>query len=395
MRRNLLSVLLTLLVLLLIEGAPIAAQSDVTILDALPGCGFTEAYDDISGLQVGAVIYNFETGEGCVENLDTTFPVASVPKVFVSAAYQQMVVQGMLSPQQTIRFSEDYLMGGGGDCLNDGDLGRDISLRELNEIMITCSDNAATWMLMDLMGWDYVDYYVDSIGLTSVGPVVPYAEVDRAKLAIIDPLWSQVPAAFASRFMRRRQTEGLDTYFSTAPRFSGRQYREASQIYFDTYDYNTATPRDIARFFARLRDDYRNDFGANGQIAASVINTMLETQRQYSTQAFPGTVYVGSKNGFDTGLVAEVNFTLHSLAGFDRTPAAMAIIFTRQTNLLVENVQQPRQSEGVLNQLLRDLSPRIVDILYPDFTPPPVTPNWSLNTVHIGLPEAVNNCWSN
>lgn len=384
--------ILPLMMLWLIMSITQAQTTPEINLDLLPPCDF-ETDDD--NIQVGAVIYNFETGAGCIQNLDMIFPVASVPKIFISAALLQRTAQGEFSSSQTIKFTEDYWMDGSGDCLNEFDLGRDVPLSELNQLMIECSDNAATWMLMDLLGWNSVQYYA-SQQTSGIGDIIPYAEVDRRKLALIDSRWNDVPIAMASRYFRSRNTDGLDEYFTNLPNYSRNTLIQANADYFSIYNTdNTATPRAIADFIIRQRDYYLNDFGYNGQAASMLFNTMMFTQRQYSTQSFPGTIYVGSKNGFDTGLVAEVNFGVHNLAGYNRTPNSIAIVFTRQLDLTVQQIQQPRQSEGVLNRYLRDLSPIISEILYPGAITPDLTFNFTLNTIRLNTLDGVNSCWFN
>lgn len=358
------------------------AQSElITSLDELPDCQFAE----ISGLQIGAVIYNFDTGIGCVQNLDTTFPVASISKIFVSGAYYQAVSQNQVSPSQTVLFDEDYYMAGYEDCLTYDDLGREVQLRELNTIMITCSDNAATWMLMDVLGWQAVQSYINSLGIEGIGAVLPYAFVDQYKLISIDPIWDDVPTAMSSRFWRSRQTDGLDEYFRIFPNYERDQIRSANRYYFENYTYNTATPRAIAEYFIKLRADYRGERNRNWEIANSVLGEMLNTQRQYTAQHFPGTFHIGAKNGYDSGLVAEVNFSLSSVTRYNREPNTLAIIFLYQPNALI--------GRNSLNQYLWDLSPDVVSLLFPDYQEPTLVFNWTVNTVRFGTPDAIDNCW--
>ncbi|MCA9915665.1 MAG: hypothetical protein KC496_20060, partial [Anaerolineae bacterium] len=85
--------LLWLLGTSLLLGMPVvSAQTDADIgaidLDSLPDCGFT-ARSGIPNMNVGAVVINFETGVGCVENLDRTFQIASVPKLFIAGAFYE------------------------------------------------------------------------------------------------------------------------------------------------------------------------------------------------------------------------------------------------------------------------------------------------------------------
>ncbi len=386
---------LVLAAVLLLAPAPAYAQAPD--LDSLPPCDFAElpAADAVRDLQVGAVIYNFTTGAGCTDNLDETFPVASVPKLFVAGAYLDWVMQGLASFTTPVTFGENYFMGGSSDCLRDENIGQSYTLGALSEVMIECSDNAATWMLMDAIGWDTVTAYVDRLGLDAVGPVIPYSEVDRLKLSYVDERWAEVPRGLASRFWRRYGVAGLvPAYFESVPDYNHQQRRTAESRYFTETTYNTATPRAMAEFLLRLRRDVQSGSGRDYQVAQWLFNTMLLTQRQYSAQALPGTVFVGAKNGFDTGLMAEVNVIFDEIGtSSPRVPSAMIIVFTRQQDVTQPGVQSPSRTEGPLRQYLRLLSADIRQTLYPNLQAPPVNRGFNLATIRFGTPDMLEHCW--
>lgn len=370
-----------------------SSSAGLNAFDSLPDCGFGALVPD--GVTVGAVIVNLETGAGCIENAATRFPVASIGKVFVLGAYLEMVMTGRSDYGRRMEFTDRYLMGGRNDCLSDQQVGTLVSRGSLSEMMIACSDNAATWMLMDTIGWDTVTRYVASVGLADeVGTVIPYSEVDRLKLALIDPRWQDVPRQFASRYLRRRETTGLSAYFGAdLPSYSRPQMIDAASRYFELYDTNTATPRALAAYLLRLRDDLVSDRSPDRDVARAFFNTLMLTPRLYSTQAFPGTVYLGAKNGFDTGMTAEISFTLNSLDNLNRVPESLVIVFTRQADFNRADLQTPGQSEGTLNRTLRGLSPRIVEVLYPAYTEPELTPDPRLTTLRLQTSDIVNECW--
>lgn len=371
---------------------PVAAAPGVgTSLDSLPDCGFTEA-SGREGLSIGAVVINFETGIGCAENLDRVYNTASVPKVFIAAAYFEWLQQGYLSESTRLPFTEAYWMGGRSDCLQQQDIGTNYTNRELVELMITCSDNAATWMIMDSVGWQAVQQYVDGLNIPNIGPVIPYSEVDRLKLAFIDPTWAQVPRGPASRYYRARLTNGLEQWFDEIPGFMDREIRrEANNRYFNEYDYNTLTPRALADYFIMLREDLIND-GPNAVLAWRLFNVMALTQRQFSVQALPGTVLVASKNGFDRGLRAEINLIFDSTD--NRIPSGLVITFAQYDELTPITDDLPVAVSDDLNRALADISPRINELLYPDYQEPPLRPNGALSTVTFQPQSNLNDCWS-
>lgn len=374
---------------------PMVSRAQVyPLLDNLPECGFTAAAPD-DNIIIGAVVYNIRTGAGCAENLDEVFPVASVPKLFVAGAlFDWILTEDVITFDTELTFSERYWMGGRGDCLDGATLNQPVTLGELGDVMIACSDNAATWMLMDAMGWERVDAYADSLGIEGIGPVIPYSEVDRQKLIALDARWESVPVAMASRYWRSDMTMGLDGYFDAIPTYTRADEVEANQRYFDTTDYNTLTPRALAEYMLTLGDDsYRTD--DRGQIARWVFNTMLLTQRQFSAQAFPGTVTVGAKNGFDRGVRAEVNVLFEFLPERNRNPDAFTLVFARQQDLSAANIQPPSTSDrGVLNQYLLTLSPVIADILYPSYAEPEIAYTRQVSSVTVNPKLVMDACWN-
>ena len=282
-------------------------------------------------------------------------------------------------------------MGGEVDCLNDSYLNQKIPFYQLIEVMIACSDNSATWMMMDAIGWETPNQYAERLGITGLGQIVPYSEVDRLKLSMLDERWNSVPASLASRYYRADLVTGLDAYFDELPTYRRREEIEANQRYFDTTTYNTATPHGLAQYILQLNEDsYRDD--VQGDVARAVFSAMLLTPRLYSAQAMPGTVSVGAKNGFDYGLVAEVNVLFSVLDGAERHPEAFTVVFSRQKDLSVRNLQR-FGGDGTLETLLRQLSPQLVTMLYPNYIHPDMVSTRQLWSAHINRSDVLNRCW--
>ncbi len=365
-------------------------------LETLADCGYTDAAPD-DNIIVGAVVYNMRTGDGCAENLDTAFPVASVPKIFVAATFFQTILEtdGLINFSTPITFSERYWMNGRNACLDVNRLNQQVTAGELSDLMIACSDNAATWMLMDWLGWQEVDDYVNSLGIEGIGQVIPYSEVDRQKLIFLDERWQSVPIATASRFYRNEDNNTvLMSYFDQVPDFDREDRIEANARYFEETTYNTMTPRAMADYLFKLAADAPTNTD-EGQIARWVFNTMLLTQRQYTSQDIPGWITVGAKNGFDYGLRAEVNVMFDQLPGQQRNPTAFSIVFIRQQDLTAPNVQPAtNRDSAVLNDYLLDLAPVISWQLYPNANKPAVINDTRLSTAVVNPTGTIDLCWS-
>jgi hypothetical protein len=384
--RRLYWLLIVLSILLISHPAVTQLES---LLDTLPDCDFSTQIDR-DDLNLGAVIVNFDNGLGCIENIDQTFNTASVPKIFVAGAYYDLLMNGLLQPAE-YEFTRAYWMGGRSDCLGEDQIGDIYSGEALIDLMINCSDNAATWMLMDAIGWNTVNGYIDQLGIAGIGQVIPYAEVDRRKLEFLDPRWGDVPRGMASRYYRGRMTDGLSAYFDTIPPRPDREtFARINQQYFETYTTNTLTPRALARYIIQLRADFQSS-SFDSLIAGGVIDTMLFTQRQFSTQALPGTVYVGSKNGFDRGLLAEANVLFSSLD--ERVPSGMVLMFAQYDTLTTSNANLAGPFGGELNALFRTLSPQISERLYPNYRLPPAQGDLTLSTVIFNTTDQIQRCW--
>lgn len=385
--------IISLLFLLAVSTSHVIAQQ-ADFLENYPDCEFDNTEAD-AGLQLGIVAINMDNRLGCVQNFDTTFNVASVPKVFIAAAYYNGLIEGTYSVSGSIQFTRNYWMAGSNDCLREEDIGTTYTYNELIEFMINCSDNAATWMLMDALGWQRVNAYVQSLGIDGIGEVIPYSEVDRLKLAFLDETWSSVPAGIASRFYRRGLTAGLLDYFDEIPnRPSRTEFIRINQRYFDDYSYNTVTPRALANFFLQMRDNLINGTAESAFIANNVFNVMLFTQRQYSVQALPGTTYIGSKNGFDRGLLAEVNILFDDLE--QRIPSGIVLVFGQYESLSdgVNNAQLPNRFGDALNDLFFALSPSIRDTLYPNLQEAPARRNFMVSTIIFNEQSTIQTCWN-
>lgn len=357
-------------------------------------CEFSTSEDD-AGLQLGAVVINLETRLGCTQNFDRVFNTASVPKIFIAAAYYDGLVNRTISGAGRLQFTRNYWMAGSNDCLRESDIGTSYTYEELVEYMINCSDNAATWMLMDSLGWGRVNAYVQSLDIENIGEVIPYSEVDRLKLEFLDERWADVPAGIASRFYRSGQTSGLLDYFSDIPNRPNRQeFIEINQRYFDDYTYNTITPCAMTEFLLRLRDNLINGTPEQWFVATNVFNVMLYTQRQYSTQALPGEVYIASKNGFDRGLLAEVSVIFDDLD--NRVPSGLVLLFGQYEALSggVNNSQLPNRFGDALNDSFFDLSTDIREVMYPNYRQPQVQNSFVMPTIIFNDQQSIQVCWN-
>ncbi|MGB7339605.1 MAG: serine hydrolase [Phototrophicaceae bacterium] len=382
------------IVLLSFGGQGQFEAQEATILNNYPDCNFTTSEDE-AGLQLGAVVIDLDTRLGCVQNLERVFNVASVPKIFIAAAYYDGLINGTINSAGRLQFTRNYWMGGSNDCLRETDIGNVYTYEELVEFMINCSDNAATWMMMDTIGSQRVNAYVQTLGIADIGEIIPYSEVDRLKLTFLDERWATIPAGIVSRYYRSGDTSGLLEYFSEIPARPNRdEFTAINQQYFDTYTYNTLTPYAMAEFILLMRDYLIDGTPQQWYVATSVFNVMLYTQRQYSTQSMHGQAFIASKNGFDRGLLAEVNVLFNDLD--NRVPSGIVLLFGQYDSLSGgrNNAQLPNRFGDALNDTFFALSPQIRDVMYPNYRQPTVQTSFMLSTVVFNDQSSIATCWN-
>jgi beta-lactamase class A len=105
-----------------------------------------------AGIIIKDLNYNWQIGI----NQEELFPSASLVKIPIMAACFYAIDQGRLRLEEKLSLKgKDKALGSG--ILKDTSVGTDFSIRELIELMISESDNTATNMLIDCLGFDYLN----------------------------------------------------------------------------------------------------------------------------------------------------------------------------------------------------------------------------------------------
>lgn len=94
-----------------------------------------------------------------------TMPSASMIKVFILAKAYEDLQNGSLSRKETFTLAPDNVVGGAG-VLQGRPYGTKVPLQEAMELMITESDNTAANLLIDRLGMDRINAYMQSHGYT-------------------------------------------------------------------------------------------------------------------------------------------------------------------------------------------------------------------------------------
>lgn len=101
-------------------------------------------------------IRNLSTGWQIAINQDRLFPSASLVKIPIMASCFYAVNEGNLKLDKTLRLKKTDRVSGSG-VLKDMPLVEELTVESLIELMITESDNTATNMLIERLGFDYLN----------------------------------------------------------------------------------------------------------------------------------------------------------------------------------------------------------------------------------------------
>lgn len=112
----------------------------------------------------GVVVKDLKTNWEISVNKDTLFPSASVVKIPVMLACFNAASNGRISIDDTLALkNSDKVLGSG--MLKAMPEGAVLSIARLIELMICNSDNTAANMLINLLGFDYLNDYFKQFGL--------------------------------------------------------------------------------------------------------------------------------------------------------------------------------------------------------------------------------------
>ncbi|WMX48280.1 serine hydrolase [Streptomyces roseicoloratus] len=116
----------------------------------------------------GAVhVWDLDTGAEFGHAADTQVVLASVFKIPIALEYARQAAEGEIDPARRHTVTAAYRAGGSGTdgCAYDVEM----SARDLAFMMMTISDNAATDLLLDVVGPDRVRATLDELGFPDFG----------------------------------------------------------------------------------------------------------------------------------------------------------------------------------------------------------------------------------
>ncbi|HYK40685.1 MAG TPA: serine hydrolase [Candidatus Eremiobacteraceae bacterium] len=115
---------------------------------------------------LGVYVLDLATGSSIASNADETFPTASTIKIAILAEFFRQAQQGKLNLNELYTLQSSDLVGGSGiaTALTPGIT--KLTLRDVAALMISVSDNSMTNVIINRIGMDSVNAFLDSLGLT-------------------------------------------------------------------------------------------------------------------------------------------------------------------------------------------------------------------------------------
>lgn len=165
---------------------------------------------------VGIYILHVESGEDVEINADRQYQLASVFKVPVLVTLFKMIDDGYLSLDDRIVLKEKMKTYGSG-LLPAMKAGLNLSINDLQLLMMAVSDNTATDILFGIVGADRIAAYMKELGLTKTvidlstnQLILGYLGLDMDKRLTIPELW-RVPEDYWQSEERKKRMEQFDS----------------------------------------------------------------------------------------------------------------------------------------------------------------------------------------
>ena len=125
--------------------------------------GIQRGLRDFQG-EIGFVIKDLASGRTLVHDPDRRFASASMVKIPIMAACYKAIEEGRVSLDDVLRLGRKDKVRGSG-VLRAAPSGTPVTVGKLLELMITDSDNTAANMLIDLLGFEYLESSFRDFGL--------------------------------------------------------------------------------------------------------------------------------------------------------------------------------------------------------------------------------------
>ena len=152
-----------------VNGQKVKSPAAQTLSKSQPGSLDGRIQNAIAGFQGKVWIYakNLDTGREYSLRGDEQTRTASTIKLAVMAETFHQIEQGKLRWDEPVELTKEKKQGGSGILFEFSD-GTKIDLKTAVNLMIVVSDNTATNLVLDKVGTDNVNDFMDSLGLNDL-----------------------------------------------------------------------------------------------------------------------------------------------------------------------------------------------------------------------------------
>lgn len=163
------TVVSTVVLVLAMAGSAVAQQTDAwQVMARALEVKVAEAKEDNIRLSVGvARLAGPNQGVMTFVGSSESYPPASTIKMLLIATLMQQVDDGLLSLDDTTTVEQSDIVGGYGEIQNEP-VPNEVTLERLAELTVTVSDNTATNVLVDVVGYDAMQALADELGLETM-----------------------------------------------------------------------------------------------------------------------------------------------------------------------------------------------------------------------------------
>lgn len=163
------TVVSTVVLVLAMAGSAVAQQTDAwQVMARALEVKVAEAKEDNIRLSVGvARLAGPNQGVMTFVGSSEPYPPASTIKMLLIATLMQQVDAGVLSLDQTTTVEQSDIVGGYGEIQNEP-VPNEVTLERLAELTVTVSDNTATNVLVDVVGYDAMQALADELDLETM-----------------------------------------------------------------------------------------------------------------------------------------------------------------------------------------------------------------------------------
>lgn len=190
----------------------------------------------VSGVNAdfGVYILHVESGEELAINGDRQYDLASVFKIPVLLTLYKLIDDGYYSLDDRIVLTEQMKTYGSG-LLPAMKAGLNLSINDLQLLMVAVSDNTATDILFDLVGSDRIAAYMSELGLGKT---------------IIDLNTNRLILGYLGLDMDERLT--INELFRVPEEFWISEERKQRMAQFDSELHDVSTPKEIGSLLSKL-----------------------------------------------------------------------------------------------------------------------------------------------